>query len=115
MESSGLGLLKNRVDRFTKEELTNEKIPHTGFNSLYLDKKDGLFLELPDMPDFYFVHSYRMLVEDFSGRYATCRHGVEFMAAFEIGNICGAQFHPEKSQTNGLIFLRNFLLKSLDE
>jgi len=42
-------------------------------------------------------------------RSALCSYGIDFLAAFEIDNICGAQFHPEKSQTNGLIMLKNFL------
>ena len=61
------------------------------------------------MPDFYFTHSYRMLVEDLHGVYATCKYGVEFLAAYQVNNICGTQFHPEKSQTNGLILLKNFI------
>jgi glutamine amidotransferase len=40
-----------------------------------------------------------------------CNYGTEFLAAFEYGNICGTQFHPEKSQTNGLVLLKNFLSK----
>jgi len=50
-----------------------------------------------------------MLLDDLEGSYATCKYSVEFLAAYQIGNICGAQFHPEKSQTNGLIMLKNFI------
>ena len=108
-KTAGLGLLPNRVERFTSKEVCERKIPHVGFNSLYINEKQGLFKDLPHFADFYFVHSYRMMIEDLQGRYATCKYGVEFLAAYEIGNICGTQFHPEKSQTNGLILLKNFL------
>jgi imidazoleglycerol phosphate synthase glutamine amidotransferase subunit HisH len=38
-----------------------------------------------------------MLVDNIEGTYAACSYGIEFLAAFKIENICGAQFHPEKS------------------
>ena len=105
----GLGLIQNRVDKFTESELGKNKVPHIGFNSVILSEKEGFFRNLPDNPDFYFVHSYRLLPEDISGRTAICSYGVDFLAAFESGNVYGTQFHPEKSQTNGLILLKNFL------
>ena len=108
-ETAGLGLIANRVEPFTTNELGYNKIPHVGFNLVYFSEQKGLFGDLPELSDFYFTHSYRMLVDNIGGRYATCSYGIDFLAAFEIGNICGAQFHPEKSQTNGLILLRNFL------
>jgi len=108
-KTKGIGLLDNTVDEFTAKELNGNKIPHVGFNSLQFNKKEGIFKDLPDSPDFYFTHSYRMLKDDSHGIYATCQYGVEFLAAYQIGNICGTQFHPEKSQTNGLILLKNFL------
>ncbi len=108
-ETKGLGLLPNKVEEFSKEEVENKKIPHVGFNTLHIDKYEGLFKGLPDQPDFYFTHSHRMLLDDFEGNYAVCNYGVNFLAAYHIGNICGAQFHPEKSQTNGLIMLKNFI------
>ena len=108
-KTAGLGLIANRVESFTAYELGLNKIPHVGFNLVYFNEQKGLFEDLPEPSDFYFTHSYRMLVDNIEGRYATCSYGIEFLAAFEIGNICGAQFHPEKSQTNGLILLRNFL------
>ena len=110
-ETAGLGLVTNRVERFTTKELGQNKIPHVGFNPVHFSEQKGLFSDLPETSDFYFTHSYRMLVDKIEGRYATCSYGIDFLAAFEIGNICGAQFHPEKSQTNGLILLRNFLKK----
>jgi imidazole glycerol-phosphate synthase subunit HisH len=108
-KTAGLGLIANKVEPFTTNELGHNKIPHVGFNPVYFSEQKGLFSDLPEPSDFYFTHSYRMLVDTIEGRYATCSYGIDFLAAFETGNICGAQFHPEKSQTNGLILLRNFL------
>jgi len=108
-ETPGLGLVSNRVESFTYQELGNNKIPHVGFNSVRFRKSDGLFRGLPESSDFYFNHAYHMLVDGVKGCYATCSYGIDFLAAFEEGNIYGTQFHPEKSQTNGLILLRNFL------
>jgi imidazole glycerol-phosphate synthase subunit HisH len=110
-ETKGLGLITNRVERFSRKELGENKIPHIGFNSIHYTGQGGLFSDLTESSDFYFAHSYRMLADNIEGTYATCPYGIDFLAAFEIDNICGAQFHPEKSQANGLIFLRNFLKK----
>jgi len=108
-DTTGLGLVPNRVDKFTVQELGKNKIPHIGFNTVRFSERDGLFRYLPDTADFYFVHSYRMLIDDLGGRISLCSYGTDFLAAFETDNICGTQFHPEKSQTNGLILLKNFL------
>ncbi len=108
--TKGLGLIPNLVDKFAREELnTGEKIPHVGFNTVQFIEKKGLFKNLPDNADFYFTHSYRMLPGESTGRIGVCTYGIDFLAAFEVENICGTQFHPEKSQTNGLILLNNFL------
>ena len=108
-DTPGLGLIPNRVDRFTPQELGKNKIPHIGFNVVRCSQRDGLFRNLPEPADFYFVHSYRMLREGQEGNAAICTYGIDFLAAFEVDNIFGTQFHPEKSQTNGLILLTNFL------
>jgi len=108
-ETEGLGLIENRVEKFLYRTDQNLKIPHIGFNSTIISENQGLFENLPKTADFYYVHAYRMLPEKLSGRIATCRYGIEFLAAFEFANICGTQFHPEKSQTNGLVLLKNFL------
>ncbi len=108
-ETDGLGLLPGVVDRFTKTELQGNKIPHVGFNAIKISKSSGLFTDIPDYSNFYFTHSYRLLATNVPvTRSALCSYGIDFLAAFEVDNICGAQFHPEKSQTNGLIMLRNF-------
>lgn len=106
---NGLGLIGNVVDKFKMSEVAGGKIPHIGFDTVYSSTESRLFKNLPGEADFYFVHSYRMLADGLLGKVATCRYGVEFLAAYEQDNIFATQFHPEKSQTNGLMLLRNFL------
>jgi glutamine amidotransferase len=50
-----------------------------------------------------------MLPEGLPGRKATCNYGGEFLAAYENEGVFATQFHPEKSQTNGLTLLKNFV------
>jgi len=108
-DTPGLGLIPGPVDRFTAQEVGANKIPHIGFDLVRSTPGARLFEGLPDAADFYFVHSYRMLSDGLSGKRATCRYGAEFLAAYEQDNIYATQFHPEKSQTNGLVLLKNFL------
>lgn len=108
-DAYGLGLIPSQVDKFNMGRQIGLKIPHVGFDTVYSSKDSKLFNGLGDGSDFYFVHSYRMLPENLNGKIATCNYGVEFLAAYERENIFATQFHPEKSQTNGLIVLHNFL------
>ena len=85
------------------------KVPHVGFNTVKFSDNKGLFSNLSMKSDFYFVHSYRMLSEHMNGTIGKCSYIEEFLAAFEISNVMGTQFHPEKSQTNGLQIIKNFL------
>lgn len=106
---AGLGLIDAPVDRFVIADNDPVKIPHVGFNMVRRPEETRLFRTLPDEAAFYFVHSYRMLPDHLGNAAATCHHGETFVAAYERDNVFAAQFHPEKSQTNGLILLRNFL------
>lgn len=108
-DTLGLGLIASPVDKFTAKEIGANKIPHIGFDEVRSASGSRLFRGLPEASDFYFVHSYRMLPERLSGNMATCMYGTEFLAAYEQDNIYATQFHPEKSQANGLMLLKNFL------
>lgn len=108
-DTRGLNLIDNKVEAFSTTEVGNQKIPHVGFDKVKKDDRSQLFQGLPSESDFYFLHSYRMLDSEQSGIRAICKYGIEFLAAFERDNIFGTQFHPEKSQTNGLKLLQNFL------
>ena len=107
--AQGLGYLSGTVEHFERVSVPALKLPHIGFNRVYFSNEAPLFRGLESGAYFYFVHSYRLLPEAIGGDVATACHGETFVAAYSQGNIFGAQFHPEKSQTNGLILLRNFL------
>lgn len=105
----GLGWIHGRVERFTVDE-TKYKVPHVGWNNITISKESLLFSDVPRPdPDFYFVHSYHLKVTDPNDVIATCDYGETFVAAVQKDNIFGTQFHPEKSQKNGVRVLKNFL------
>ena len=108
-DTIGLGLISTAVDKFIPNEMGFNKIPHIGFDRVSSQPDARLFQGLTNAADFYFVHSYRMLPTGLNGMVATCNYGIDFLAAYEKDNIFATQFHPEKSQTNGLILLKNFL------
>jgi len=109
--NDGLGFIDSSIERFNDKSSSNFKIPHVGFEAVSIIRKSKLFEGLNSQVDFYFTHSYRMVFENQPYTVGTCFHGETFVAAFEKGNICGTQFHPEKSQTNGLTVLKNFIEK----
>jgi glutamine amidotransferase len=82
-------------------------IPHVGWNDLEVQRRSPLFSRTTESPNFYFDHSYHYRCDQ---RYvaATCDYGESVVAAIEHENIFGVQFHPEKSQTNGLKLFRGF-------
>lgn len=107
--TAGLGFIPAPVESFDDQRLSGRKLPHIGFNRARLPNSSSLFDGFKTEEDFYFVHSYRLLPQVLPGVNAICNYGVDFLAAYEHENVFGAQFHPEKSQTNGLRLLANFL------
>ncbi len=80
----------------------------TRSNGVYPKDRATIFLGVK-RPIFYFVHSYHLIPEDKSIISAEAEYGERFVAAIEKDNIFGLQFHPEKSQQEGLRVLENFL------
>ena len=108
--TDGLDLINTTVRLFNKDRLNKLKIPHIGFNNVNVGNNSLLFKGLKNNSDFYFVHSYLMPMDNFPNNSIIhkCNYGEDFIAAFEYNNIFGTQFHPEKSQKNGLQVLKNF-------
>lgn len=107
--TEGLGIVKNKVGKFSQKETKKRNIPHVGFNKINYSNKNRLFDGITNGSDFYFVHTYRMLPERLNKNICTTEYGVKFLSYFNVGNIYATQFHPEKSQANGLKLLNNFL------
>jgi len=107
--TAGLGLVQNEVVRLANSEIKPIKIPHVGFNKVQMSKESKLFDQISADAYFYFVHSYAMQILNDTSKYTTTNYGHRFVAAFESGQVFGTQFHPEKSQKNGLKVLENFL------
>lgn len=105
--TAGLGLLKGKILRIP--DAPGLKIPHIGWNSLDIRKKDRLFADLPENPYVYFVHSYYLRAEEEEVVAAVTEYGVAIHAAVEKGNLFACQFHPEKSGKTGLKILKNFM------
>lgn len=103
--NSGLEYVNGVVTKFDN---TLVKVPHVGFNQVIVNKNSKLFDGIKDGSDFYFTHSYRMHSEDNINQ-SYCNYQDDFIAGFEVDNVCGVQFHPELSQFNGLRLLKNFI------
>jgi len=102
---TGLNWIPGEVVEF--EPSREFPTPHVGWNNIEANKDSVLFSSLPDSADVYFDHSYHLQCES---RYVSsfCDYGAPFVASISIENIHGVQFHPEKSQVNGLRVFRNF-------
>jgi len=105
----GLGVLGGAVRRFHEDAGGGRmKVPHMGWNSITWQGEQPLFAGLEPGAHVYFVHGYYCLADDVSAVAATCDYGVSFCAAAHVENVYATQFHPEKSQRNGLRMLENF-------
>ena len=110
-----LGTLLGRTVRL--EEAPT--LPHIGWNQVERAHAHPLFEGIDDGADFYFVHSYAGVpasatLSGASGNadelvLARTTHGRSFVSAVSRGTLLGVQFHPERSGTDGLRLLANFV------
>jgi glutamine amidotransferase len=102
--SEGLGLIPGRVRRFADDLV----VPQVGWNRIRQTQKHPLFDQIADDSFFYFVHSYFCEPSRDEVVAGKTDYGVEYASVVASKNICGVQFHPEKSQAVGLQMLANF-------
>ena len=102
--TSGLALLGGRVRRFPPDLL----VPQVGWNQVRQRRAHSLLEGVEDEAFFYFVHSYYCEPGDDSVCVGETVYGAPYASVVARGNVCGVQFHPEKSQAAGLRLLKNF-------
>jgi len=107
--TQGLGLIEGKVVAFDESKFDHKlKVPHMGWNELFVQNDSKLFEGLNKEFYLYFVHSFHAVCED---RYAIGKtyYGYEFVSAVNKANVYGIQPHPEKSHENGLKIIENFV------
>jgi glutamine amidotransferase len=103
---TGLGLFGGTVDRLAAGPL---KLPQIGWNEVAWRGHSALSEGLPPRTAMYHVHTYAARPTDPTVIAGTAHYGEEFVTAVSRDNLFGVQFHPEKSSTDGLALLRNFV------
>ena len=107
-ETKGFGWIDGVVKKINNINKTL-KLPHMGWNQIEFRKDSLLFSGIENKTHMYFVHSYEFLTKQKDCIVATTNYGNSIIVAVAKDNIFGTQFHPEKSQKNGLKLLENFL------
>ena len=102
--TSGLGLLRGRVRRFSE----GLRVPQVGWNQVVWRVAHALAEGIEDETFFYFVHSYFCDAADEADVLGRTEYGATYASVVARANVCGVQFHPEKSQAAGLQLLKNF-------
>jgi len=106
-EHEGLGLIPGEVRPISDVIEPGLKVPHIGWNALNVQKPHPILKYVRSGDCVYFVHSYYAAKCDESV-IATSEYSAELTAAVARGNVCGCQFHPEKSGEVGLKILKAF-------
>ena len=106
-DCSGLNLIKGNFINF-KDENKKIKVPHVGWNECKILNKNKLFQDIEDNSDFYFTHSYYLKNYNIKNVITKTMYNLNFVSSINKKNIYGVQFHPEKSQLNGLKIIKNF-------
>lgn len=85
------------------------KVPHMGWNQVVQTTDHPLWHGIASDSRFYFVHSYYVEPQDRSIVAGSTHYGLDFCSALSKDNLFAVQFHPEKSHSNGLQLLKNFV------
>lgn len=107
--AAGLGWFDAEVVRFDISDRERYKVPHMGWNRVFIKKDSILMKNVDELSEFYFSHSYHVKIEDQTDVLNETYYEVGFPSAIEKEGIFGVQYHPEKSHDAGSRLLRNFV------
>jgi glutamine amidotransferase len=107
-ETKGLGWISGKVSKIDNQN-GKFKLPHIGWNELNIVKDSQIFKDINNKSHMYFVHSYEFVPKDKNVISATTDYSSRIVCSVEKENIFGTQFHPEKSDKEGLKIIDNFL------
>ena len=107
-ETEGFGWINAEVRKINNMN-KKLKLPHMGWNEIEFKKDCFLFYNIKNKSHVYFIHSYEFMTKEKDCVVATTSYGNSIIASIAKENIVGTQFHPEKSQKDGIIILENFL------
>ena len=100
----GLGWIEGKIKKLPD---TNLKMPHMGWNIVKPITNNNNLIQKPE--DYYFVHSYYFECAQRENILAETQYGINFSSIVAKENIYGVQFHPEKSSSQGLSLIKNFM------
>lgn len=109
-ESNGFGWIDGDIKKIITGD-SKLNVPHTGWDDTNIIKNDGVFKEIIN-PTYYYVHSYYLELDDPNDKIISsiCNYGkTRIISSIQIDNIFAVQFHPEKSQSEGIKLLKNFI------
>ena len=107
-ETQGLGWISGKVSKIDNQN-GKYKLPHIGWNQINIVKESKIFQNIENNSHMYFVHSYEFIPNDKNVISATTDYSSNIVCSVEKENIFGTQFHPEKSDKEGLKLIGNFL------
>ena len=103
-----LDIFNGSVQRIPQS--SNEiKLPHMGWSRVNFTKDNTIVNHIKNNTFFYFVHSYHVSTSSNANVMSYTEYGCKFISSLQKDNIIAVQFHPEKSSTNGLKLLSNFI------
>ena len=107
-ETNGLGWISGKVSKIDNQN-GKFKLPHIGWNQINIVKDSKIFKDIKKNSHMYFVHSYEFIPENKDVISATTDYSSNIVCSVEKENIFGTQFHPEKSDKEGLKMIDNFI------